>query len=137
MNYLNLFFISLISATLFPMGSEAFLIYCLSNKLDIILLLLFATLGNSLGSIVNYWIGYKGEDYLDKKNILKEERLIKYKSFFDSWGGYSLLFSWLPVVGDPLTFAAGVLRYNIKKFILLVVIAKFGRYLFVTLLFLF
>ena len=71
MVYLTLFFVSFISATLFPLGSEALLIYDIKEGYNIYLLLFFATLGNSLGSIVNYYLGLKGEEYLIEKNLLK------------------------------------------------------------------
>ncbi len=130
MNYLYLFLISFISATLFPLGSEALLLYNLTLDLNIYLLFFFATFGNSLGSVVNYWIGLKGEEYLIDKKVLNEKNILKSKKYFDKYGGYSLLFSWVPIIGDPITFIAGVLKYNIKKFILLVILAKGGRYLF-------
>ncbi|RLA82701.1 MAG: DedA family protein [Epsilonproteobacteria bacterium] len=130
MNYLYLFLISFISATLFPLGSEALLLYNLTLDLNIYLLFFFATFGNSLGSVVNYWIGLKGEEYLIDKKVLNEKSILKSKKYFDKYGGYSLLFSWVPIIGDPITFIAGVLKYNIKKFILLVILAKGGRYLF-------
>lgn len=131
MNYFYLFFIAFISATLLPMGSEAFLLFNLSSGHNIYLVLLVATFGNTLGSIVNYGIGFKGEKYLLSKKILKEKHLIKSKNYFDKYGGYSILLSWLPVIGDPITFVAGVLKYNFKKFLLLVFLAKGMRYLFV------
>ena len=130
MNYLYLLFISFISATLFPLGSEALLLYDLSLNINIYLLFFFATFGNSMGSIVNYWIGLKGEEYLVEKKVLSEKNIFNSKKYFDKYGGYSLLFSWMPIIGDPITFMAGVLKYNIKKFILLVILAKGGRYLF-------
>jgi membrane protein YqaA with SNARE-associated domain len=52
----------------------------------------------------------------------------KYKYYFDRYGGYSLLLSWMPLIGDPITFMAGVLNYNFKYFLVLVLIAKLGRY---------
>lgn len=118
------------SATLFPFGSEALLIYNLQEGYNVYLLLLFATVGNALGSLFNYFIGLKGEEYLEKKAYLKKEKILKYKKYFDKFGAYCLLFSWLPIIGDPLTFIAGVLKYNLKKFIILVFIAKFSRYIF-------
>ena len=130
MNYLYLFFISFISATLFPLGSEALFLYNLTINSNIYLLFIFATFGNSLGSIVNYWIGLKGEEYLIEKKVLSEKNILTSKKYFDKYGGYSLLLSWVPIIGDPITFIAGVLKYNIKKFILLVILAKGGRYLF-------
>lgn len=133
MIYLTLFLSAFISATLFPLGSEALLIYDIKQGYNIYLLLLFATLGNVLGSCVNYYFGLKGEEFLEEKNYLKKQKLQKYKNFFDKYGSFSLLLSWVPIIGDPLTFIAGILKYDFKKFLLLVTIAKFGRYLFLAL----
>ncbi len=130
MAYLYLFFTALISATLFPLGSEALLLYDLNINLNIYLLFIFATLGNTLGSTINYWLGLKGETYLVQKRVLEEQKILKAKKYFDKYGGYSLLFSWLPIIGDPITFIAGIVKYNFKKFIVLVLIAKSSRYLF-------
>lgn len=137
MNYITLFFISFVSATLFPMGSEALLVYNLNEKYNIFLLLLFATFGNVLGSCVNYYLGFKGEEYLERKNLLKKEKIQKYKNLYGKYGAYSLLMSWAPIIGDPLTFIAGVLKYSFKKFLLLVFLAKFFRYLFIVLVFIY
>lgn len=132
MDYLYLFVISLLAATILPMGSEAYFIYNLTIDNNIILLLLFATLGNSIGSLINYFMGKKGEEYLEKKNKLNKNLLLKISSYFDKYGGYVLFFSWLPIVGDPITIVAGILKYDIKKFMIIVVFSKFMRYLFVT-----
>ncbi|MEA2049885.1 MAG: DedA family protein, partial [Campylobacterota bacterium] len=108
MDYLYLFVISLLAATILPMGSEAYFIYNLTIDNNIILLLLFATLGNSIGSLINYFMGKKGEEYLEKKNKLNKNLLLKISSYFDKYGGYVLFFSWLPIVGDPITIVAGI-----------------------------
>jgi len=131
MDYLYLLFSAFISATIFPMGSEALFIYYINQNLNIYILLFLATFGNSLGSVVNYWFGYNGEDYLEKKKILKSSQLNKYRDLFNKYGSFSLLISWMPIIGDPITIIAGLLKYNIYKFILLVTFAKFFRYLFV------
>lgn len=134
MIYLVLFSTAFISATLFPLGSEALLIYDIFAGYNIYLLLFFATLGNSLGSVVNYYLGLKGEEYLINKKLLSEKHILKSKIYFDKYGGFCLLFSWLPIIGDPITFIAGTLKYDFKKFLILVVIAKFSRYLFLVLI---
>lgn len=131
MNYLYLFFIAFLSATVFPLGSEALLLYDLSIDLNVYILFLTATLGNTLGSIVNYYIGFKGEKFLARKKILKKEKVIKTKRVFDKYGAYTLLCSWIPIIGDPITIVAGMLRYDFKKFIYLTLISKGIRYLFV------
>ena len=133
MVYFILFGSAFISATLFPLGSEALLIYDITQGHNIYLLLFFATFGNSLGSVVNYFLGLKGEEYLINKKLLNEKYILKAKIYFDKYGAWSILFSWLPIIGDPITFVAGVLKYDFKKFLILVVIAKFSRYLFLVL----
>ena len=134
MTYLTLFITAFVSATIFPMGSEALLIYDITQGYNIYLLLLFATLGNSLGSVVNYYLGLKGEEYLISKNILSEKYINISKNYFDKYGFICLLFAWLPIIGDPITFVAGILKYDFKKFIILVIISKFLRYLFIVII---
>lgn len=128
MIYLTLLFAAFISATILPISSEALLIYNMTQNYNTLLLLLFATTGNVLGSCLNYYLGSKGELYLEKKSYIKKEKIAKYRSFFNKYGAFSLLLSWVPLVGDPITFVAGVLRYNFKYFLLLVLISKLGRY---------
>ncbi len=134
MIYLTLFITAFISATLFPLGSEALLIYDITQGHNIYLLLFFATFGNSLGSVINYFLGLKGEEYLINKKLLNEKYISKTKTYFDKYGFWSILFSWLPIIGDPITFVAGILKYDFRKFLILVIIAKFSRYLFVAFL---
>ena len=128
MVYLSLFVISLLSATLLPLGSEALLIYDITQNHNIALLWIVATTGNTIGSIINYTIGLKGKEYLEKKNKLSPKQLDKYENFFQKYGGWTLLLSWTPIIGDPLTLIAGVLRYDIRWFIIIVAIAKGIRY---------
>ena len=130
MNYLLLCFTAFISATLFPLGSEALLITLLEQNHSIFYLLLFASIGNIGGSVFNYYLGLKGEEYLVEKKLINEKHIIKYKPYFDKYGGLPLLLSWIPIIGDPITFIAGILKYDLKKFMIYVTIAKFGRYLF-------
>lgn len=134
MVYLTLFISAFISATLFPFGSEALLIYDITQGYNIYLLLLFATFGNVLGSLFNYYLGLKGEKYLEQKKILKKEKIDKYSKFFNKYGGFSLLLAWAPIIGDPITFIAGVLKYDFKKFLFLVTLSKFARYLFLAII---
>ena len=134
MVYFVLFLSAFVSATLFPFGSEALLVYDITQGYNIVLLLIFATIGNTLGSCVNYYLGLKGEEFCEKKNYLKREKIESYKKFFDTYGGFALLLSWVPLIGDPITFIAGILKYDLKKFLLLVLLAKFGRYLILALL---
>jgi len=128
MVYLTLFIIAFLSATLLPMGSEALLVYDISQGYAWFVLWLVATFGNTLGSVVNYALGYKGEKYLEEKGHLSDEKIKKYREVFQKYGAWTLLLSWLPIIGDPLTLVAGVLRYPFKLFVILVVFAKGVRY---------
>lgn len=136
MSYFSLFLTSFASATLLPGGSEALFIYLLSKHLSPTLLLAIATLGNTLGSFINYILGKYATDFALSKGYMKEKHLIKASSVFEKYGAWSLLFSWLPIIGDPLTFVAGIVRYSWWKFLMIVGFAKFARYIFVYLGFL-
>jgi len=128
MVYLTLFVVAFLSATLLPMGSEAVLLYDMSQGYSLFLLWLVATLGNTLGSMVNYVLGYKGEKYVEDKGYLSEEKIKKFREKFSKYGGWTLLLSWLPIIGDPLTLIAGVLRYPFYAFVGIVFFAKGLRY---------
>ena len=128
MVYITLFTVAFISATLLPLGSEALLLYDISQQHTMILLWIIATLGNTLGAMFNYWLGLKGEAYLERKGYLSAEKMEKARNMFNKYGGWTLLLSWVPVIGDPLTFVAGVLRYDFKIFGIIVFVAKGLRY---------
>jgi membrane protein YqaA with SNARE-associated domain len=134
MAYLTLFFIAFVSATLLPMGSEALLLYDISEGHIIWLLWLVASVGNTLGSMVNYWLGLKGEAYLETRGYLRKEKMENARRSFGKYGGWSLLLSWMPIIGDPLTFIAGVLRYEFKRFVVIVAVAKATRYAVIALI---
>lgn len=126
---ITLFFVSFISATLLPMGSEAVLLYKVSQTPDLkYLLFLVATLGNTLGAVVNYLLGRFLTLFAIKKGYMKEESLKKAERYFDKYGIFALLLSWVPIIGDPITFVAGSMEYRFWKFLLLVTFAKGFRY---------
>lgn len=135
MTYLFLFVTSFTSATLLPGGSEALLLYLLSEHHSPFLLLTIATLGNTLGSFVNYLLGKYASTFTLAKGYISKKQLQKASSFFEKYGAWSLLFSWLPIIGDPLTFVAGIVRYVWWKFVIIVSFAKLARYSFVYLSF--
>jgi len=128
MTYITLFAVSFLAATLLPLGSEALLLYDISQSYSLVLLWVVATSGNTLGSMLNYWLGLRGEAYLESKGHLSIEKMDKARGLFSKYGGWTLLLSWVPLIGDPLTFIAGVLRYNFKYFALIVAMAKGLRY---------
>ena len=127
MSYLVVFVSGFLAATFLPIYSEAVYLYYLPKEPHPILLTLSAGIGNTIGSLVNYYLGLLGERYLRKR--VDPKRLQRAEKIFAKWGGWSLLLSWAPVIGDPITFVAGLFSYDIKRFVFLVFIAKFGRYL--------
>jgi membrane protein YqaA with SNARE-associated domain len=133
--YFTLFFASFAAATFLPVVSEAVLAYDIMAGHNLYALLTVATLGNTLGSCVNYVLGSKGIDYLERKHYVKKEPFMKAERLFDKYGAIVLLLSWTPVIGDPITFVAGVLHYDFKKFFLLVFVAKGVRYVILALFF--
>ena len=135
MTYITLFFIALISGSLFPLGSEGVLIYDLQQGYSPFWLLVFATLGNTTGAVTNYFLGLKGEEFLERKGYLKKETLKSAKRRFQKYGTFALLLSPLPIIGDPITFIAGVLKYNYYKFLVIVLFAKMARYILIIYIF--
>lgn len=128
--YFFLFFISFGAATLLPGGSEAYFLYLHSQAFSSSSLLIIATLGNALGSLLNYFLGKYAYGWSLQKGYVKSLHVNKAKRYFDKYGFMALLFAWLPIIGDPLTFVAGILRYKLWLFVFLVGISKFSRYLF-------
>lgn len=132
--YASLFMAALLAATILPMQSEAVLVgLLLSGTFSPALLLATASLGNILGSILN-WILGRYINHLSHYRWfpIREHRLELARTRYRRYGRWTLLLSWMPIIGDPLTVAAGVLRESFVVFVLLVTIAKFGRYLVLT-----
>jgi len=125
----SLFFSALISATLFPGGSEALLLYRLNEGGDPLLLVMIATVGNVLGSLITYGMGRLGNEAVHKKWLRMDEITVaRAEAWFEKYGMPSLLLAWLPVVGDPLCLVAGLLRCGAFSFLVLVTIGKAARY---------
>lgn len=131
LSYWGLFLAAFGAATLLPLQSEAVLVGLLLHEPDaLVLLLLVATLGNVLGSIVNWLLGRALERWRDKRWFpFSAAQLEKARQRYQRWGHWSLLLSWMPVIGDPLTLIAGILREPFWRFVLLVTLAKGARYL--------
>ena len=133
MIYLSLFFISFLAATILPFSSELTLAGLIStSNYDNLLLLVVASFGNVLGSVFNWSLGFYSRNLSAKKWFpFKETQIERSSKWFSKFGKWSLLFAWLPIVGDPLTFVAGLLRVRFLDFIILVAIGKVSRYLIV------
>lgn len=132
--YPALFLLSFLAATLLPLGSEWLLAALLLQGFDPTASVLLATLGNSLGALTTYAIGLWGGPWLIRRLLrIGEAELQRAERCYARYGSWSLLLAWLPVVGDPLCLVGGLLRVGCGRFMLLVTIGKFGRYLLVAL----
>ena len=131
MIYLSLFVISFLAATILPFSSELTLAGLIAtSSYDNLLLLIIASLGNVLGSVVNWILGFYSRNLSKKKWFpFKDEKIEKSSKWFSKFGRWSLLFVWVPIIGDPLTLAAGLLRVKFIEFLILVTIGKVSRYL--------
>lgn len=130
-SYLALFLAAFLAATIVPAQSEAVLVgLILADDRSLVLLLLVATIGNVLGSVVNWLLGRFIERFRDRPWFpVSRPRLTQAEAWYRRFGIWSLLLSWVPIIGDPLTVVAGVLRTPFLTFLVLVTVAKAGRYL--------
>jgi membrane protein YqaA with SNARE-associated domain len=131
MIYLSLFIISFLAATILPFSSELTLAGLVAtSNYDNLLLLIVASLGNVLGSVVNWILGFYSRNLSTKKWFpFKDEQIKKSSKWFNKFGRWSLLLAWVPIIGDPLTLAAGLFRIKFIEFLILVTIGKVSRYL--------
>ena len=131
--YLSLFFISFLAATILPFSSELSLAGLITtSNYDNVLLLIVASFGNVLGSVVNWVLGFYSRNLTIKKWFpFKETQIERSSKWFNKFGKWSLLFAWIPILGDPITLVAGLLRVRFLDFIILVAIGKISRYLLV------
>lgn len=134
-SYLGLFLAAFAAATLLPMQSEAALVaMLLSGHYLPVTLVAVATAGNVLGSVANWVLGRGIEHFRHKRWFpVSEAKLEKAQVMYRRYGYWSLLLSWVPLIGDPITLVAGVMREPFWRFLLLVILAKGGRYLVLTL----
>ena len=130
MIYLSLFTISFLAATILPLSSELMLAGLITtSNYDSLLLLIVASFGNVLGSVFNWVLGFYSRNLTIKKWFpFKDERIERSSKWFNKFGRWSLLFAWIPIIGDPLTLAAGLLRVKFLEFLILVTIGKVSRY---------
>jgi membrane protein YqaA with SNARE-associated domain len=129
--YFSLFTIAFLAATLLPLQSEAVLVgLLLAGDYSTVGLLAAAITGNVLGSWVNWCLGRGIERFRERRWFpVSPKQMAQAQQWYQRYGSWTLLLSWLPVVGDPLTLVAGVMREPLWRFLLLVTVAKAGRYL--------
>lgn len=127
--YVGLFIVTFLGSSLLPIPSELVVVPMPSFGYNTWVVLLVATAGNTLGSLLNYYMGKKGTDFILARYItVPPEKVEQAKQIFKKWGTWALFFAWLPFIGDPLTLVAGVFHVEIKTFLFWVTTGKFLRY---------
>lgn len=129
LGYPGLFILSFFAATVLPLGSEWLLAALLLAGFDPVLCVSLATVGNTLGALTTYAIGIWGGPWLIEK-VLRIDPVSRQKAeqTYTRYGSWSLLLSWVPFVGDPLCLVGGLMRVQLVRFIILVIIGKYVRY---------
>ena len=129
----GLFAAAFLSATLLPGSSEAALAVALgTGRAGLADALVVATIGNTLGSCVNWLLGLYAARWRGSRFFpVKEKDFERYCTLYQRYGLWSLLASWVPIIGDPLTVMAGVFGTPLKLFVPIVAFAKLVRYLVV------
>lgn len=136
LGYVGLFAGSFIAATVVPFSSDVLLLGMLAAGGNVWLCVLVATLGNWLGGLTSYWLGWLGKwEWIERYMGVKHETLVKHKSKIDRFGSLLTLLTWLPVVGDVFAIALGFYKVDFKKAAVLMLIGKGARFVCWALLF--
>lgn len=127
--YTALFALSFLASTLLPLGSEWLLVLMLVKGYEPLTAVATATAGNYLGAVTTWLIGMYGGRWLIETVLrISQEQEERARSRYRRYGAFSLLFSWLPVIGDPLCMVGGMMRINFGLFSVLVASGKLLRY---------
>lgn len=137
LGYLGLFLGSFLASTIIPMSADVLLIGILAWGGNVWLCLLVATIGNWLGGLTSYWIGWIGKwEWIERWLKVKEEKLIRQKKNIDRYGVWLALFTWLPLIGDLFAIALGFYKISPWSSAIYMLIGRFARFLVWTLLYL-
>ena len=130
---LGLFLSAFLAATLIPAQSELGLGYLVINTdYSIVLLVTVASLGNTTGATINWFIGREiAKSVVRSEKIKTSTRYSTVINCYKKYGQWTLLLSWVPFIGDPITLIAGIFKVPLKTFLLIVALAKTSRYVFI------
>ena len=130
--YFSLFVSSVLAATLIPAQSESVLVgSMLLMPEEVLGLVMIASFGNTLGAVVNWVLGRFFGQTIGRRLFSDTPRMRRITHWYQRYGWLTLFGSWIPIVGDPLTFCAGVMREPLWRFLLVVTFAKTLRYVVV------
>jgi Predicted membrane protein len=125
----GLFIVSFLASTVLPIGSEAYVVLLISKGFSILPVIMVASVGNYMGACTTYYVGIKGrQDIIEKYFSISDEQLKKTDRLFARYGSFLLLFTWVPIIGDAITAAGGIMKLDFKIFSFYVFIGKTARY---------
>ena len=131
-SYFILFGAAFLAATFLPFYSEVILFALLREGGDPFILVTVATLGNTLGAVVNWFMGLYLLHFQDRRWFyFSRAQIEKAQRWYQRYGFWSLLLAWLPIGGDALTLIAGIMKVRLSLFLLLVGAGKGLRYILV------
>ena len=133
LDYLVVFASAFLAATVLPFYSEVFVVTLVLAERDPLLVWVVATVGNTLGAVVNWWLGLGLEQWREAGRVprwmqIPDREMDRARRWYARFGIWSLLLAWLPVGGDALTFVAGIMRVRLLPFLLLAGFGKGARY---------
>ena len=131
--FLGLFLSAFLAATLVPAQSELGLGYLVINtNYPMALLVMVASLGNTTGAIINWFIGQGiGKSVMHLEKIKTSPRYSTIIIWYEKYGLWTLFLSWVPVIGDPITVISGIFNVPLKTFLPVVALAKTSRYILI------
>lgn len=133
LGYFGIFIAAFIASTLFPAPSELIILIAFENSFNVYLVILVATVGNVLGSLTNYYIGYfSSSQKLMSKFKLSTNKIEYWTKKSEKYGYWLGLLAWIPIIGDPLIAVVGFLRVKIVPLTGMIIIGKLSRYIIVT-----
>jgi len=127
--YLTLFMSSFLAATLFPAQSEAFLAaLILHEPSSVTYFVVIASVGNVLGACINWSLGRFCSHSVERRIFRRSRKMARFFGWYSRYGWITLFGSWMPIIGDPLTLCAGIMREPLWRFVIVVTFAKSARY---------
>lgn len=128
--YLGLFIVSFLAASILPLSTEIFVIIMPTMGFNIWLVGIFATLGNYVGALTMYYMGWYGTDFVLSRYVtIEQDKIDRAQEWFARWGPPTLLLSWVPFIGDPLCAVAGSLKMPLITFTIWTIMGKSSRYI--------
>ena len=127
--YYGMFAAAFLAGSFFPFSSEVIFTALSLAGLDVWSLVIYSSVGNTLGGMFNYGVGLLGrEDWVYRLFKVKEQRMAYVQSLIHKYGAWMGLLSWLPVLGSVITIAMGLLHINHYKSLLFIFVGKTLRY---------